>query len=128
MSIKDRERLPSEEYQYGFKDDIKPVVDFGQGLSEQIVREISKIKNEPDWMLDYRLKAYEHFINAPMPTWGADLSDIDFESYIYYLRASERSERKWEDVPEEIRNTFDRLGIPEAEGRHQRNPRGQHWF
>lgn len=118
MSIKDRERLPSEEYQYGFKDDIKPVVDFGQGLSEQIVREISKIKNEPDWMLDYRLKAYEHFINAPMPTWGADLSDIDFESYIYYLRASERSERKWEDVPEEIRNTFDRLGIPEAEAKY----------
>lgn len=117
MSIKDRERLPSETYQYGFSDDVKSVIEFDKGLSEAIVREISKIKNEPEWMLEIRLKAYEYFKQAPMPSWGADLSAIDFESYIYYLRASERSERKWEDVPKEIRETFKKLGIPEAEAK-----------
>lgn len=117
MTVKDRERLPNEEYTPGFSDDIEPVLTFGLGLDEEKVREISKIKNEPEWMLDYRLKAYEHFVNAPMPTWGADLSDVDFDEYIYYLRSSEKSETSWEDVPEEIRETFSKLGIPEAEAK-----------
>ncbi|WP_201290015.1 Fe-S cluster assembly protein SufB [Erysipelothrix urinaevulpis] len=115
--MSDRERLPSEEYEYGFHDDVEPVVSFGLGLSEDIVREISKIKNEPEWMLDYRLKAYHHFMSAPMPEWGADLSKVNFDEYIYYLRASEKSETRWEDVPKEIRETFARLGIPEAEAK-----------
>lgn len=114
----DEERLPNEEYQYGFHDDITPVVEFGHGLSESVVREISKLKHEPEWMLELRLKAYRHFINEPMPTWGADLSDIDFDSYIYYLKASERAETNWEEVPETIRNTFAKLGIPEAEAKY----------
>lgn len=117
MTISDRERLPSEDYEYGFSDDIEPVVSFGLGLDENVVREISKIKNEPQWMLDIRLKAYEHFIQAPMPKWGADLSKVNFDEYIYYLRSSEKSETKWEDVPDEIRETFKRLGIPEAEAK-----------
>ena len=115
--ISDRERLPSEEYQYGFHDEVTSVVQFDKGLSEAKVREISRIKNEPEWMLDLRLKAYNHFVNAPMPTWGADLSEVNFDEYIYYLRASDRVEQSWDDVPEAIRNTFDRLGIPEAEAK-----------
>lgn len=115
--ISDRERLPSEEYQYGFHDEVTSVVQFDKGLSEAKVCEISRIKNEPEWMLDLRLKAYNHFVNAPMPTWGADLSEVNFDEYIYYLRASDRVEQSWEDVPEAIRNTFDRLGIPEAEAK-----------
>lgn len=116
--LSDLERLPSETYQYGFHDDLTPVVQFDKGLSEEKVREISRIKNEPEWMLDIRLKAYNHFVNAPMPSWGADLSAVNFDEYIYYLRASDRKETSWEDVPETIRNTFDRLGIPEAEAKY----------
>ncbi|WP_159638838.1 Fe-S cluster assembly protein SufB [Erysipelothrix anatis] len=116
--ISDRDRLPSETYEYGFHDNVEAVVQFDKGLNEDVVREISRIKQEPDWMLDLRLKAYEHFKAQPMPTWGADLSAIDFEDYIYYLRPSDRAETLWEDVPETIRNTFDRLGIPEAEAKY----------
>ena len=115
--ISDIDRLPQEEYQYGFQDKIEPVIKFDKGLDEDVVREISKIKNEPEWMLQKRLEAYHYFKDAPMPTWGADLSEVDFDSYTYYLRASERMETRWEDVPETIRNTFDRLGIPEAEAK-----------
>ena len=116
--ISDRDRLPSETYEYGFHDNVEAVVQFHKGLNEDVVREISRIKQEPDWMLDLRLKAYEHFKAQPMPMWGADLSAIDFDDYIYYLRPSDRAETLWEDVPETIRNTFDRLGIPEAEAKY----------
>lgn len=115
--ISDIERLPSETYEYGFKDDIDPVVQFEKGLSEAVVREISSIKNEPQWMLEKRLQAYHHFMQSPLPNWGTDLSDLDFDDYIYYLRASDKMERTWEEVPETIRNTFNRLGIPEAEAK-----------
>ena len=115
--ISDRDRLPSEKYEYGFFDSVEPVVKFDKGLREDVVREISKLKNEPAWMLEKRLEAYHHFIKREMPSWGSDLSEIDFNDYIYYLKASDQMERKWEDVPEEIRNTFKRLGIPEAEAR-----------
>lgn len=86
-----------------------------KGLNEDIVREISRIKKEPEWMLEYRLKALKYFLEKPMPTWGVDLSQMDFDDYIYYNRPSEDKTDKWEEVPEEIKNTFERLGIPEAE-------------
>lgn len=115
--ISDIERLPDAEYQYGFKDDVEPVVQFDKGLSEAVVKEISRLKDEPQWMLEKRLESYHHFMEREMPTWGADLSEIDFNDFIYYLRASERMETKWEDVPQNIRDTFARLGIPEAEAK-----------
>ncbi|MDE8193416.1 Fe-S cluster assembly protein SufB [Erysipelothrix rhusiopathiae] len=114
----DRDRLPNEEYQYGFHDDVEGVVAFDKGLSESVVREISRLKNEPEWMLEIRLKAYQSFMDQKMPSWGSDLSKVDFDEYIYFLRASDQVERSWDDVPQEIRNTFDRLGIPEAEAKY----------
>lgn len=115
--ISDLDRLPSTSYAYGFKDDIEAVVQFDKGLSESIVKEISRLKNEPQWMLEKRLKAYHHFVEREMPTWGSDLSMINFDDYIYYLKASDKMERRWEDVPQTIRDTFDKLGIPEAEAK-----------
>lgn len=103
------------EYQYGFKTDVGHVVDTGKGLSEAVVREISRLKNEPEWMLEYRLKSYQEFISRPQPTWGADLKDINFDEITYFIRSSKRPERSWDDVPEEIKETFEKLGIPEAE-------------
>lgn len=86
-----------------------------KGINEDIVREISKIKNEPEWMLEYRLKAYRCFKEKPMPTWGVDLSRINFDEYTYYIRPSDKQTNKWEEVPENIKDTFNKLGIPEAE-------------
>ncbi|MCH8928288.1 MAG: Fe-S cluster assembly protein SufB [Candidatus Marinimicrobia bacterium] len=103
------------EYKYGFSDDVKPEIKFDKGLSRQTVEDISAIKNEPGWMTENRLKAYEIFLEKPMPEWGADLSDIDFDDIIYFVRASDRKMTDWDDVPEEIKNTFEKLGIPESE-------------
>ena len=105
------------DYKAGWKDTENSTIRFDFGLSEEVVREISKLKEEPGWMTELRVKAYNHFIERPMPNWGntSALGDIDFDSICYYLRSSEATEKDWEDVPEEIRNTFDRLGIPEAE-------------
>ena len=103
------------DYKYGFKTDSKSILDTGKGLTEEVVRYISKVKNEPQWMLDFRLKSYEIFKSKPNPTWGPDLSEIDFDQITYFIRSSEKSESDWEEVPEEIKNTFDKLGIPEAE-------------
>ncbi|MGH2450291.1 MAG: Fe-S cluster assembly protein SufB, partial [Candidatus Limnocylindria bacterium] len=90
-----------------------------KGLSEDVVREISQTyKQEPDWMLQRRLKALRHYRSRPMPTWGADLSGIDFEDIYYYLRASDKSAKSWEDVPDYVKRTFDKLGIPEAEQKY----------
>jgi len=108
----------STDYKYGFITEHKSIRDTGKGISEKIVREISEIKGEPEWMLDFRLKAFRHFENTPMPTWGPDLSFIDFDSYTYYIKPSERSEKSWEDVPDKIKETFDKLGIPEAEAKY----------
>src|SRR3989344_5545461 len=88
---------------------------FGKGLSEEVVRKVSEIKREPEWMLEFRLKALKAFNEKAMPKWGADLGDINFDEIIYYMRASDASKNKWEDVPEDVKKTFDRLGIPEAE-------------
>lgn len=98
-----------------FADEDVSVFKTPKGLNEDIVREISAIKGEPEWMLEYRLKALKCFLEKPMPTWGIDLSTMDFDDYIYYNRPSDNKTDKWEEVPETIKNTFDRLGIPEAE-------------
>lgn len=103
------------EYEYGFKDDAKILFSTGKGLNEDVIRTISKEKNEPQWMLDFRLKAYEVFLQKKVSTWGVDLSDLNFDDYIYYLKATEQPVRTWDDVPDKIKETFDRLGVPEAE-------------
>jgi len=103
------------EYQYGFKDPDTSVYKSAKGLNEEVVRKISEMKNEPEWMLEFRLKALKHFRQRPMPAWGADITQLDLENIYYYVRPSEASEKNWDDVPETIKNTFDRLGIPEAE-------------
>lgn len=86
-----------------------------KGLSEEIIREISREKNEPDWMLDFRLKSLEIYHSKPMPTWGADLSDLDVANIVHYVRPNTDMKTDWNDVPDDIKQTFERLGIPEAE-------------
>ena len=86
-----------------------------RGLSREVVEEISWLKSEPEWMRQFRLRAYERFLRRPMPPWGPDLSGIDFSNIYYYLKATEETQRSWDDVPEDIKKTFDRLGVPEAE-------------
>jgi Fe-S cluster assembly protein SufB len=86
-----------------------------KGLNREVVENISEYKKEPQWMRDFRLKALEHFMQRPTPTWGGNLGQIDWDNIHYFVRASEKSSRDWDDVPEDIKNTFDRLGIPEAE-------------
>ncbi|SFP50575.1 Fe-S cluster assembly protein SufB [Salibacterium halotolerans] len=107
-----------EEYQYGFHDKDVSVFRSERGLTENVVREISHMKEEPQWMLDFRLKALEQFYKMPTPQWGGDLSGLDFDDITYYVKPSERSETSWDEVPEEIKNTFDKLGIPEAEQKY----------
>ena len=104
-----------DDYKYGFHDDVESVVDTGKGLNEEVVRQISQYKNEPEWMLEYRLKAFHTFESMPMQEWGPDLSEIDFQDFTYYRKMSRETEKSWDDVPDEIKNTFEKLGIPEAE-------------
>jgi Fe-S cluster assembly protein SufB len=103
------------EYQFGFHDPEQYVFKAKKGLSKEVVKEISKIKDEPAWMLEYRLKALEAFYARPLPAWGGELKGINFDEIYYYLRATEGQGKDWNDVPEYIKKTFDRLGIPEAE-------------
>ncbi|HMN11255.1 MAG TPA: Fe-S cluster assembly protein SufB [Bellilinea sp.] len=103
------------EYQYGFNDPDVSILKTPKGLSEEVVRQISAMKEEPQWMLDFRLKALKHFMQRPMPNWGADLSGLDLDNITYYVKPAELSSKNWDDVPDSIKNTFDRLGIPEAE-------------
>ncbi len=107
--------IPTTHIDYDFKDEDVSVFKTPKGLNEDIVREISAIKNEPEWMLEYRLKSLKCFLEKPMPTWGVDLSQMNFDEYTYYNRPSDRLSDKWDEVPETIKNTFDKLGIPEAE-------------
>ncbi|HEX7321430.1 MAG TPA: Fe-S cluster assembly protein SufB [Mycobacterium sp.] len=102
-------------YEYGWADSDTAGASARRGLSEDVVRDISAKKNEPEWMLDARLRAYRTFMKKPMPTWGSDLSGIDFDNIKYFVRSTEKQAQTWEDLPEDIRNTYDRLGIPEAE-------------
>lgn len=102
--------------QYDFKDpDSNYVFKSERGLSPSVIRQISAMKNEPEWMLAYRLKAYDHFMRRPMPNWGADLSELDLNEIFFYVRPTQGQEKNWDDVPDDIKRTFDRLGIPEAE-------------
>ena len=107
----------NEDYasKYGFHDDEQPVFKGRRGLDRQVVEEISRMKGEPEWMLEARLKAYEIYRSKPLPTWGGDLGQIDFENIFYYIKPAARQGDNWEDVPPYIKRTFDKLGIPEAE-------------
>ena len=94
-----------ESYQYKFP----------RGLSREVVEHISRIKKEPDWMLQFRLRSYDHFLKRPLPTWGGDLTTLKFDEMLYYASSTEKKSRSWDDVPSYIKETFDKLGIPEAE-------------
>ena len=106
-----------EDYRHGFHDEEKYVFKSDKGLTPDIVERISSMKDEPAWMREFRLKAYEIFLSKPMPTWGdtARLNEIDFSNIHYFVKSTDKTERSWDDVPEDIKRTFDRLGIPEAE-------------
>lgn len=103
------------EYKYGFKDPENYVFRAKKGLDAEVVNEISNRKGEPQWMREFRLKALSHYQSRPMPSWGVDLSGLDLDDIYYYVRPAEMESKTWEDVPESIKNTFDKLGIPEAE-------------
>jgi len=100
---------------YGFHKPEKYLVKMEKGLSRWVVEEISAYKSEPDWMRDFRLRALDIFLRKPTPTWGPDLSGVDFDNIHYYVRPTDRPEHNWDDVPADIKDTFDKLGIPEAE-------------
>src|SRR5699024_10559182 len=110
--------LNNSEYEYGFHDDVKPKFTTGRGLTEETVRQISAEKNEPQWMLDYRLKSYKTYQKLSMPNFGPDLSDLDLENMLYYQKMTDRKYRDWDDVPDKMKETFDRLGVPEAERKY----------
>jgi len=110
------ENLDIDYTKYDFKDSTEMYVHLSKkGLSKNTVIEISKMKKEPQWMLDFRLRSYEIFMQKPMPTWGGDLSTIDFQNIYYYAKASDSVAKDWDDVPDNVKKTFDKLGIPEAE-------------
>src|ERR1700728_2753334 len=104
-----------ERYKFGWADSDEAGVSARRGLNEEVVRDISAKKNEPEWMLDLRLKGLKLFRRKPMPTWGSDLSGIDFENIKYFVRSTEKQAASWDDLPADIKSTYDRLGIPEAE-------------
>ena len=107
-----------EDYKYGFKDKDVSILKTGIGLNEDIIRQISKLKNEPDWMLEYRLKSYKAFLKLPLPSFGPDLSSLDYDTYTYFTRLANKETHSWDEVPETVKNTFDKLGIPEAEQKY----------
>lgn len=111
------ENLPND-YKYGFVTETKPVLDSGKGLNENVIKFISEAKNEPDWMKEFRLKSYQAFLKINNPKWGPDLSSINFDDYTYYIKSTDKQGTSWEEVPEEIKNTFEKLGIPEAEHKY----------
>jgi Fe-S cluster assembly protein SufB len=116
-----------DSYKYGWHDaEMKPLHVMKKGLNAQVVEEISRIKHEPEWMTKLRLKAYRHFEARPMPTWGGDLSQIDFQDIYYYVTATDKAVQSWDDVPDYIRRTYDKLGIPEAEKKYLAGVGGQY--
>ncbi len=106
-----------KEYEFGFNDGDQSIRKVKKGITEATIREISEIKNEPEWMLNIRLKAFHYFMKLKMPTWGPDLSAINFDEIIYYVKASDKEATDWKDVPVKIKDTFNKLGIPEAEAK-----------
>ena len=117
MAVKPQDLMApgATDYRYGFHDVEDYKFKSGKGLTREMVAQISEMKNEPEWMRQFRLKAYDIFLRKAMPTWGADLSGIDFDNIHYYVKPSEKTEKSWDDVPAYIKDTFDKLGIPEAE-------------
>ena len=113
----DREALSGvkDEYQYGFSKPEEYVFKSRRGLDHAVIDQMCDMKNEPDWMREFRHRSLDIFLSKPMPTWGADLSEIDFDNIYYYLRPTEKQGKSWDDIPDSIKDTFDRLGIPEAE-------------
>ena len=109
-------RIPvNEEYKYGFHDEDVSIYNTGKGLTRDTILAISHKKKEPQWMLDFRLRAFEQFESMDIQTWGPDVTNLDFDDYTYYIKPSDKTEKSWEDVPDTIKDTFDKLGIPEAE-------------
>src|SRR5882672_11124705 len=102
-------------YKFGWADSDVAGATARRGISEEVVRNISGLKNEPEWMLEQRLKGLKLFYKKPMPTWGSNLSGIDFDNIKYFVRSTEKQATSWDDLPDDIKNTYDRLGIPEAE-------------
>ncbi len=107
-----------EQDRYDFRTEIDYAHRSRRGIGEDVVRDISALKNEPQWMLDFRLKALESFFEMPMPTWGVDLGTLDFEQFYYFMRATPGKQRSWDEVPDAIKETFEKLGIPEAERKY----------
>lgn len=121
LTPQEQDAVDIGEYKYGFHNDDSAenyVFKSERGLSEEVIRQISAHKNEPEWMLEYRLQAYKHFLARPMPTWGGALDEIDFENIYYYIKPTEGQADSWEDLPDDIKDTWDRLGIPEAERKY----------
>ena len=118
MSQTDRLKKLKSNYQFGFSMAEKYVFKSRKGLDQKIVEEISYMKKEPDWMLRFRLHAYQLFLKKPLPTWGGNLLDINFDNIYYYLKPIEKEAKTWEELPKGIRQTYDRLGIPEAEKKY----------
>mgnify|MGYP002515285929 FL=1 len=108
----------NDEYKYDFKDNSKSIFDTGKGLNEDVVKSISKAKNEPEWMLNFRLNSYRTFLKMKFPNFGPDVTNLDFNSYTYFTRYSKKEENSWDEVPETIKNTFKKLGIPDAEQKY----------
>ena len=105
-----------DEYKYGFRDsDANYSFKAAKGLNRAVVEQISEMKNEPNWMRELRLKALEVFWSKPTPQWGGELNDLNFDDIYYYMKAADRQGKTWDDVPSDIKNTFEKLGIPEAE-------------
>ena len=106
------------DYKYGFRTEVDEVLTTGKGLSQEVVEKISEFKNEPEWMKEIRVKAYQKFISMPQPSFGPNLDFIDFNDYTYYIKTSKNVEKSWDDVPEKIKETFEKLGVPEAERKY----------
>ena len=104
-----------DDYKYGFADKDTSVYKTKKGLTRQTILDISSHKNEPEWMLNFRLKAYETFKKMKNPNFGPDLSFLKYDEYTYYIKPADKSSKSWNEVPETIRNTFDKLGLPEQE-------------
>ncbi len=114
----EKNKIDFQEYKYGFEDNDPSIYKTPKGLNEDIIREISKLKGEPKWMLDFRLKSFRSFKKFKNPGFGIDLSFLDYDSFTYFTRPSEKEEKTWDSVPETIKNTFKKLGIPEAEQKY----------
>jgi len=107
-----------EDYKYGFTTDVKPFFDTGRGISEEVVRTISEVKGEPDWMTDIRVRAYNEFAKKKWPNFGPKLDMLNFDEYIYYIKSTKNIVSSWEALPPKIKDTFDKLGLPEAEQKY----------